>query len=87
VGLFVRVYPLTLRDPTGGAPAWSAHEPAHFVMPAIFRRESIPHALDARLKIAGMTDWNNRFTSASLGSHLDDEPTRHNQGPTHNQAQ
>jgi len=36
-------------------------EPAHSVIPAILRRESIRHALDARLKIAGMTGWNGSF--------------------------
>ena len=36
-------------------------EPAHSVIPAILRRESIRHALDARLKIAGMTGCNGSF--------------------------
>ena len=31
-----------------------------FVIPAIFKRESTPRLLDARLKIAGMTGWNGR---------------------------
>src|ERR1035437_3950941 len=53
-----------LRDSTGEAPAWSVHESAYFVIPAIFRRESIPDAMDARQKTAGMTDRGGRFMSS-----------------------
>jgi hypothetical protein len=36
------------------APAWSADELDHSVIPAIFERESIRHALDARQMTTGI---------------------------------
>jgi hypothetical protein len=61
----MKAEPFTLRPLIGAAPVCWANEPHSsvlpLVIPAVFKRESIPHPLDARLRIAGMTDWNGGF--------------------------